>query len=94
MDNRLVRSIRSIEDRLITSGVVVTYSETDSQESDSVNLDSERFVGTVTHWPESRFEFQFNRCDNGEVEVLESHEFDSDETLTVYLENLMFERLS
>jgi len=94
MDNRLVRSIRSMEDRLVAKGFAVTYIEGVSRESSGVNLDSERFVGTIAHWPESRFEFQFNRCDTGEVEVLESHEFDSDETLIAYLGKLLFERLS
>ena len=79
-----------MEDRLVAKGVAVTYIEGVSRDSSGVNLDSEWFVGTIAPWPESRFEFQFNRCDTGEVEVLELHEFDSDETLTTYLEELLF----
>lgn len=94
MCNRLNRSMQSLESRLSANSTAVTYSESLHGGSTGVNLDSEKFVGTITYWPESLFEFQFNRCDTGEVEVLETHEFDSDESLTAYLETLLFERLS
>lgn len=94
MCNRLNRSVQSLESRLSANGTAVTYSEASHGSSSGVNLDSEKFVGAITYWPESLFEFQFNRCDTGEVEVLESHEFSSDESLMAYLEELLFKRLA
>ena len=94
MSNRLNRAVQPLESRLSADGITVTYKDAGHGTASGVDLDSEKFVGTIMYWPESLFEFQFNRCDNGEVEVLETQEFGSDERLTAYLEELLFKRLA
>ena len=94
MNNRLDQIVRSLEPRLSARGIVATFSEGSQSSSFSVNLDSKRYVGTVTQWPESQFEFQFNSCASGNVKVLETQRFESDDKLFAFIENLLFKRLS
>ena len=59
-----------------------------------VDLDSHKFVGTISHWPPKLFEFQFNDCVSGDVVVLETMEFDNLEDLDAYIDKLTKDRLA
>jgi len=59
----------------------------------SFSADSDHYVGNVCFWPESTFEFQFNKADTGEVAVLETHEFESTDLVKKYLHELLKTRL-
>lgn len=95
MTQLLSQAIKELEDELISAGYSINYEEPESTNSAySVSLDSERFVGTVCYWPESLFEFQFNDCASGEVAVLETHEFQSSDSLKNYIKELIFNRFN
>lgn len=59
----------------------------------SVAIDSDKYVGTITHWPESNYEVQFNSCSTGDVVILETEEFEEYTELEGFLKGIMSERL-
>ena len=73
-----------LEDR----GVTVTYDNSRLPTSCSASLDSANFVGTIIHWPELRFEFQFNHTDSGDVALLETRDFYQHDELVKYIDEI------
>ena len=59
----------------------------------SVAIDSNKYVGTITHWPESNYEIQFNSCSTGDVVILETEEFEEYVKFEGFLKELISERL-
>jgi len=60
----------------------------------SVNtIDSDKYVGTITHWPESNYEVQFNSCCTGDLVILETKEFEEYTELEGFLKEILIERL-
>lgn len=59
--------------------------------SASVNLDSGRLTGTVTHWPPDRFEFQFNDNRTGEVIFIEEVILKNVESVCHYFDRIYAE---
>ena len=55
----------------------------------AVDLDGRRFVGTISHWPPDKFEFQFNACDSGEVAILETKSFSSKASVAKFVKELL-----
>ncbi len=68
-------------------GFTVTTSEDNS--CISVNLDGDKFVGTICFWKPNQFEFQFNNCDTGDVAVLDSVELGSINDISEYFQGLL-----
>ena len=57
--------------------------------STAVDVDSSNFVGTITHWPPDKFEFQFNACDSGHVVILEIASIQTHDVLAGHIEALL-----
>jgi len=93
MKNLLKAVLDSMSDLFSRYGITSTFIEGAFGGSCSANLDSSKYVGTVTHWPESRFEFQFNDCVSGDVILLETKEMSNEEELKKYLEELVLKML-
>jgi len=70
------------------------FDGTQMPRSCSVAIDSDKHVGTITHWPESNYEMQFNSCITGEVVILETKEFEEYFDLEVYLKSILSDRLN
>jgi hypothetical protein len=75
-------------------GFQVTLTEPHAGGSHSVNIDSPFIIGTITYWPDDRFEFQFNSCKTGDVLLIEEKSLSSIGDLDVYFEELRREKLS
>lgn len=90
----LKRWLESEEKRLVENGINTSAISGHSFGAFSLNLDSKKFVGTITFWPKNKYEFQFNDCDTGQVILLESKSFDDFESLDDYLSELLDKRLS
>jgi len=52
-----------------------------------------KYVGTITHWPESSYEMQFNSCSTGEVVILETKNINRYVELENYLKEMLSDRL-
>lgn len=74
-------------------GMVVTFKRGERNENCSVDVDGDKFVGTICYWPEASMEFQFNDCNSGDVLVLESKNITDASDLDAYLKDLLFTRL-
>ena len=71
MKKMLHDTLEEMSELLSQRGVKVTFRSTPRQSSCyGADLDSVGYVGTVTYWPETLFEFQFNSCTSGEVVFL------------------------
>jgi len=68
-------------------GFRVTMSVDDS--CTSVDLDGDKFVGTICFWKPNQFEFQFNNCDSGDVAVLDSIQLGSINEISEYFQGLL-----
>lgn len=68
-------------------GFTVTMSEETS--CTSVDLDGDKFVGTICFWKPNQFEFQFNDCDSGDVAVLDSVELGSINEISEHFQGLL-----
>jgi len=90
---RLEEVLKRKKDIFDDYGVAVTYDESGLPSVCSANLDSSNYVGTITHWPETRFEFQFNSSQSGEVILLETEDFSDDIELASYIEEIYSEKL-
>lgn len=88
----LERAIEDSREFLTRHGVVVTYDATGLPRSCSANLDSDELVGTITHWPTTRFEFQFNNACSGEVVVLEEIETEAVSDVSALIRDLYTDR--
>ena len=93
MSDLLSQWIRRCRPALEEAGFRVTVKERHPGGSRSLDLESDSVVGGICHWPETRFEFQFNSCETGEVLVLEERDFSSVEDLNAYVEALLRDRL-
>ena len=86
--------LKSHDDLISRHGIALSFKDENIDGSYSVNMDSSKYVGTVTYWPETRFEFQFNSCNSGEVVFLETKEFESEADLSVFIEKLLSTELT
>lgn len=86
----LEQELRALKDH----GVSISYDDSRAPNSYSANLDSDGYVGTITHWPESRFEFQFNSCESGKVIFLETKNIHDDAKLGAYIEEIFRTKLT
>lgn len=93
MNDALKYWSKAVSNDLDARGINVTIVNGHQPESYSINLDSDRFVGTICFWPGNNFEIQFNDCHSGEVILLETASFDVPEELQEYLNQLIFEKL-
>ena len=59
----------------------------------SVAINSDKYIGTITYWPESTYEVQFNSCASGDVVILETKEFEGYIELDGFLKEIMSTRL-
>lgn len=75
-------------------GLVRSSLQASGHGSQWVHVDGDGYVGTITFWPERRFELQFNNSQTGAVLVLETTEFDRAEDLTNYVVALWAEKLA
>lgn len=89
----LEKAIENSREFLIQRGVTVTYETASLPYSCSANLDSAEYIGTITHWPNTRFEFQFDDARSGEVAVLEEIETDEVSEICAYIRKLYTGRL-
>ncbi len=94
MKNSLRNVLEFHGDLISSHGIVLSFKDENINGSYSVNMDSSKYVGTVTYWPETQFEFQFNSCSSGEVVFLETKEFDKESELSIFVENLLSTELS
>ena len=49
------------------------------------HIDSQKFVGTVTVWPDNNVEIQINNAVSGEVAFLETRAIETEDELSQYL---------
>ena len=94
MRNGLKNVLDAKKDLLVNSGIIVSFTNGQQLGSYSANLDSAEYVGTITYWPESRFEFQFNSCESGDIVILDTKEFQTEAELTAFIEDLIATRLT
>ena len=88
----LEKAIEESREFLAQRGVTVTYDAKRLPRSCSANLDSDELVGTITHWPAKRFEFQFNETCSGNVSVLEEMETDQVSDVLTFIRDLYADR--
>lgn len=93
MYNALKHVLNAKRDVLAKDGIVVTFADGYQQGSYSANLDSSKYVGTITFWPENRFEFQFNSCESGDVVIADTKEFQTEADLDAFLVDLVATKL-
>ena len=94
MNDLLSAWIGEHRSKLEAHGFKVTLNKPHAGGSHSVNLDSPSVVGTITHWPDEQFEFQFNSCETGDVVVIEEKSLSSIGDLDTYFEELRKDKLS
>jgi hypothetical protein len=94
MNNALKDWLNDASNEFDTLGIISSISNGYQPDSYSVNLDSSKFVGTICFWPDNKFEFQFNDCNTGDIILLETIYFDFPLQLRIYLDKLIFEKLS
>lgn len=94
MTNMLKDVLEAKSELLKHCGIKVSFANAPQQGSYSANLDSNKYVGTITYWPKGRFEFQFNSCESGEVVVLDTKEFFTETDLGDYIEGLLRRKLT
>lgn len=93
MNNVLTQWVDTARIYLEAKKFVISFPAEESNRCVSVNLDSPKVVGTITHWPDHEFEFQFNDASTGNVLVLETTALTSTQQLDVYFKRLCEERL-
>jgi hypothetical protein len=75
-------------------GMSVRFNDGGLPKSTSVDLDGDRFVGTISHWQPNVFEFQFNSAKTGDVVVLETLELNTVDEISAYVNKLFESKLS
>ena len=80
--------IEKSRNELENKGLEISTFSDDDASCISVNIDSDRLVGTVCFWEPYTFEFQFNDCESGDVVFLESIELTSVNEITQYFHEL------
>jgi len=93
MSNALKDVLNAKRDLLANNKVKVSFTDGQQEGSYSANLDSTKYVGTITYWPDSRFEFQFNSCKSGDVVILDTKEFQTESELATFIEDLFATKL-
>lgn len=73
---------------LETQGFTVTLSEQEGG-CTSVNIDSDKVIGTICFWEPNQFEFQFNSSETGDVLALESVELSNIASVSEHLSEVM-----
>ena len=87
----LLQWVDCYRDTLESCGLEVLVWDRHVGGSTSVNLDSSRLTGTVTHWPPDRFEFQFNDNHTGRVLFIEQVTLQNVENVCQYFDRLYAE---
>ena len=82
MNNILEKWVDESSQRFLDKSFSVTMCAGENEASSSVNLDCRDYVGTITFWPPSTVEIQFNSCLTGEVVHLSTESFDSVDMLS------------
>jgi len=93
MKNLLEIVLESLSSLLESYGFTIKFMEGNPVGVHSANVDSSKYVGTITYWPDTRFEFQFNSCESGEVTILETKEFSQEQELELYIKELVTKKL-
>lgn len=93
MKNLLKIVLESLSSFLESYGFTVSFVENNPAGVYSANIDGKKYIGTVTYWPDSRFEFQFNSCNSGDVTVLETKEISIAQDLELYIRELVTKKL-
>ncbi len=93
MNNALKDVLNTKGDLLASNEIKVSFTDGQQRGSYSANLDSAKYVGTITYWPDSRFEFQFNSCESGDVVILDTKEFQTEPELATFIEGLFATKL-
>jgi hypothetical protein len=79
--------VEQSKSELEKKGFTVTMSEDTS--CTSVDLDGDKFVGTICFWKPNQFEFQFNDCETGDVAILDTIELGSISDISEYFQGLL-----
>ena len=74
-------------------GLSVIFRRGVRPENCGVDIDSAKFVGSISYWPGTPLEFLFNDCKSGDVLILESRSFDDVADLDSYIEDLVLRKL-
>jgi len=83
-----------MEKQLLAAGFSIKgYKSGHIEGSYSFSAESKCYIGSVCHWPKSKYEFQFNNVELGDVVILETHEFSSIDAVSTYLNELLSTRL-
>lgn len=93
MKNLLKVVLESLSSLIESHGFTVKIVEGTPVGVYSANLDSSKYVGTITYWPDTRFEFQFNSFESGEVTILETKEISQERELELYIRELVTNKL-
>jgi len=93
MNDALKDWLNDVFNELRNLDISVTISDGYKPKSYNVNMDSNKFVGTICFWPDDIFEFQFNDCKTGDIILLDTVSFNSPSQLRDYLDKLIFEKL-
>jgi hypothetical protein len=87
-DNLLEKWLVSNRQKLESLGYYVSELNDENGSCYSVNIDSDKLVGTICYWSPARFEFQFNQISDGSVIILEEKEFNSIGSLNIFFNTL------
>lgn len=91
--NKLYSALESINTPLDNLMVTVTYDDSHLPQSCSADLELSKYGGRITHWPEHLFEFQFHDLHSGDVVFLDTMEFKDQECVSLFIMELLTERL-
>jgi hypothetical protein len=87
-DNLLEKWLSSNRQKLESLGYYVSELNNENGSCCSVNIDTDKLVGTICYWPPVKFEFQFNQITDGAVSILEEKEFNSIGPLNIFFNTL------
>lgn len=93
MQNLLIDWANGAKSSLEEQGLSVRVIDAESTKGVSVDLDGDRFIGTISHWEPNTFEFQFNSATTGDVILLETVELSSTEEIGSHVMALLQTKL-
>jgi len=91
--NKLYSALENVSSPLKNLMVTVTYDESHFPQNCSADLESSKYGGRITHWPEHLFEFQFHDLHSGDVVFLDTIEFKDQECLSLFIMELFTKKL-
>ncbi len=90
VQNLLLDWLDSARTQIESAGIVCRIHDGGSEAAcTAVDLDGDRFVGTISYWAPETFEFQFNDTATGEVAVLQTKNFLETRSLAEYVAELL-----